>query len=198
MRNYSGRSIKLPTPERLKNIALYYLSRYAASEASLRRVLHNRLRRAAMAHPDFAGDHKKQAELRAAIDIIVEAHKKSGAVNDTVIADMKVAGLRRGGKSERFIRQKLGAQGLAKDIVAHALQQHDGDEDGEAAEMKAALALCKKRRLGHFRPKERRKEGDAKKDYALLARAGFGSGIIRKILNTAPDDEPEGWTMDSA
>lgn len=186
------KTIKIPTPERLKNIALHYLSRYAASEASLRRVLHNRMRRAVVAHPAWAADPARQAELSAAIEQIIAAHKKSGAVNDTAIAEMKVASLRRSGKSGRFIRQKLQQQGLAKNIVGHALQEHDDEQgDGEAAEVKAALMLCKKRRLGGFRPKERAKEGDAKRDFAALARAGFSSNVIRKILDISIDDMEE-------
>ena len=176
------RATKMPNAERLRNIALYYLSRYAASEASLRRVLQNRLRRAAMALSEFAADHTKQAELKIVIEDIIAAHKKTGAVNDVALADIKVASLRRGGKSQRFIQQKLALGGLARDNVARALSEHDGEDDG-AAEMKAALAFCKKRRLGNFRPKERRKDTDGKRDFGALARAGYSSTIIRKILN---------------
>ena len=193
MRPSKRRTVKKPTPERLKNIALYYLSRYAASEASLRRVLQNRLRRAAMALPDFAADHVKQAELRNVIEEIIAAHKKTGAVNDTAIAEMKVASLRRSGKSERFIKQKLAVGGLKKVTVAKALDEHDGEAAGEEAELKAALAFCKRRRLGRFRPKDREKESDAKKDFGALARAGYSSGIIRKILNTSAEDMPDMW-----
>jgi SOS response regulatory protein OraA/RecX len=57
------RTFKKPTPERLANAALYYLSRYAASEASLRRVLENRVRRAAMRDEAFAADREAQAAL---------------------------------------------------------------------------------------------------------------------------------------
>ena len=187
------RVLKMPTPERLRNIALYYLSRYAASEASLRRVLTNRLRRAQMALPDFAADTAKQTALRDEIERIIEAHTKTGAVNDTAIADMKVASLRRSGKSGRFIQQKLAAHGLKKDNVARALEEHDGAEAGEEAEMKAALALCKKRRIGSFRPIDKRKEGDSKKDFGALARAGYSSALIRSLLKTSKNDELGSW-----
>ncbi len=189
MKRPPKRTIKIPNAERLKNIALYYLSRYAASEASLRRVLHNRMRRATMAHPDFAADHQKQSELKIVIEQIIEAHKKTGAVNDTAIAEMKVAGLRRAGKSERFIKLKLAERGLGKDLVSQALEAHDADV-GEDAELKAALAFCKRRRLGNYRPEIRRKDGDAKKDFATLARAGYSSNLIRKVLVVPIDDIP--------
>lgn len=187
-KTFSRSAVKIPTAERLKNVALFYLSRYAASEASLRRVLENRIRRAKMAHPDFASDDKKQTELRAAIETIIASHKKTGAVNDAVIADMKVASLRRSGKSEKFIRQKLGLGGLKKDIIAHAISQHDG-EDREEAELNAARALCKKRRIGQFRPKERPSKDAAQKDFGVLARAGFSSTTIRKVLGSCIEFE---------
>jgi len=182
----------MPTPERLKNIALYYLSRYAASEASLRRVLNNRVRRACLAHPDFAADREKQAAARDAIEQIIAAHVKTGAVNDAAVAAMKVANLRRGGKSMRFILRKLSARGLAQELVARALADYDGAADGVDAEMKAALAHAKKRHLGRFRIRGER-EGDRQKDFASLARTGFSVNIIRKILALSSDEIPEVW-----
>jgi len=189
MRQNSRRSVKIPNPERLRNVALYYLSRYAASENSLRRVLQNRLRRAALAHPDFAADLKLQGDLRETIEQIIASHVKTGAVNDAFLADVKVASLRRGGKSTRFIRQKLAERGLGKDHVARALQQHDGDEGDEEADLKAALAHAKKRRLGPFRTRDADKEGIHQKDFANLARAGFSANVIRKILKSSGDED---------
>jgi regulatory protein len=207
LRRSSRRTIALPTPEKLKNAALFYLSRYAASAASLRRVLLGRLRRAAMAHPDFAADRERQAELRDVIERIIATHEKTGAVNDAAYAEMKVAGLRRSGRSRRFIRQKLAERGIAAALAQSALSQHDGDaeEDGEEAEIRAALALTKRRRLGPFRKKAQEAGGktrdkgnreedmkNARKDFAALARAGFSAAIIRKILKASADDLPEG------
>jgi regulatory protein len=187
--------VKIPTPQRLKNIALYYLSRYAASETSLRRMLQRRMLRAKSAHPDFTNDHEKQAELNQTIEQIIEAHKKTGAVNDAAIAEMKIAGLRRSGRSEKFIHQKLTQRGLEKTLVTTKLREHDAnetDETDESAESKAALIYAKRRRLGPFRPPDRRKETDPRKDFATLARAGFRSAIIGKILHTPCDEnEPE-------
>jgi len=153
------KTITVPTAERLQNIALFYLSRYAASEASLRRVLHNRMRRAALAHPDFAADHERQAALREAIEKIIETHKRTGAVNDETYAAMKVAGLRRSGRSSRFIQQKLAVKGIKADLTAHSLRTYDRDEadidedqdDPEAAELKAARAFAKRKKLGQWR-----------------------------------------------
>lgn len=188
------RTIKIPTAQRLQNAALYYLSRYAASEESLRRVLHNRIRRAARAHPDFAADHGKHNELRAAIETIIASHKKSGAVNDAAVAEMKVRNLRRAGRSQNFIRQKLSGRGLSKPTIENALHNHDAEEagdDGADAELKAAAIYIRRKRLGSHRPPLRQKDGDRQRDFANLARAGFSAAVIRTILASTPDDEPE-------
>ena len=190
---------KIPTPERLRNIALFYLSRFAASEKSLRRVLENRLRRASLAHPEFAQDYVAQKKLREEIEAIIQTHKRTGAVNDESFAAMKVAGLRRAGKSQRAITQKL-TRDLHDATLQQAISTHDAEQGDEGdAEWQAALRLAKKKKLGPFadpcrQPPPRSEEAYAKqrKDMAVLARAGFGMDIIRKILNLAAEDIPEG------
>ncbi len=180
---------KIPTPQNLHNVALHYLGRYAASEASLRRVLQNRIRRAAHDNPDFAQDETKQAALRSTIETIIETHKRTGVLNDTAFAETKVNSLRRQGRSRRIIQQKLAVKGVKNDIVAAALENHADDAPPEVAELKAALILAKKRKLGAFRtmPAD---DDRRRKDFATLARAGFSSDIARKALNAEP---PEEW-----
>jgi regulatory protein len=185
---------KIPTPQNLQNVALHYLGRYAASEASLRRVLQNRIRRAAHDNPDFGTDEKRQSELRSAIETIIATHKRTGVLNDAAFAETKVNSLRRQGRSRRIIQQKLAVKGIKNDIVAAALENHADDDAPEEAELKAALVLAKKRKLGAFRKAvftdpqlERARQN---KEFATLARAGFSSDIARKALNAEP---PEEW-----
>lgn len=180
--------IRIPTPDHLANVALYYLSRYAASEASLRRVLENRLRRAAMAHPDFGADHPAQESLRRSIDKIVAQHKKSGAINDEAFASMKVHNLRRAGKSSRRIAQQLHAKGIAPATVESALRPDD-DATPQEADLAAAQAFAKRKGLGHYRrpstgTQKHTPEELKRKDAATLARAGFGFDIIRIVLDS--------------
>src|ERR1700722_3860684 len=112
-----ARAKKIPTAQSLEGTALFYLSRYAASEFSLRRVLENRLRRAAQRNPEFANDDALRDTLRAAIDAIVEKHKKSGTLNDVAYAGIKTASLRRAGRSARAIKLKLGQKGIAGAVI---------------------------------------------------------------------------------
>jgi hypothetical protein len=59
-----------PTPERLRNIALHYVQKYAATRKSLERVLQNRVRRAAMRNDEFSADLDLQLQLKMEIEAI--------------------------------------------------------------------------------------------------------------------------------
>jgi regulatory protein len=185
---------KILTPKYLANVALHYLGRYAASEASLRKVLLNRIRRSAMDNAEFAADHEMQGALRSAIETIIESHKKSGALNDVVFAETKVRSLRRQGRSKNMIKQKLATKGINGKLVDAALVTHADGAEPEEVEFKAALSLARKRKLGPFRQKPA--DADTKrKDFATLARAGFSSAIARQVLQ-ADFDEVEDLRID--
>ena len=177
-----------PTPTRLANAALFYLSRYAASEASLRRVLNNKIRRASMMDKDFADDKESKKNLFEEIEIIIAKHKKTGAINDKSYAEMKVASLRRSGKSARYITQSLRQKGVDSDLIERALVPEE-DENPQDVERAAAVKLARRRRLGPFRkagvgddPKLRTKE------FATLVRAGFSFDVAKKVLGAEPEE----------
>ncbi|MDX9688948.1 MAG: regulatory protein RecX [Proteobacteria bacterium] len=191
------RKYRKPTPERLANIALYYLSRYAASEASLRRVLENRIRRAAMADEFFAADKEAHQALRQAIDRIVETHKTSGAINDAAFAETKVRSLRRAGGSARKITEKLRQKGVSAQHIEKALVE---DEAGDPAELEAeaATAFARKRRLGPYRSVSKEQGLDEAglrslkaKEFAAMMRAGFAYDVAASVLKTSLADEIE-------
>lgn len=182
------RRFRKPTPERLANAALYYLSRYAASEASLRRVLENKLRRAAMQDEVFGQDHEAQAVLRQAIDKIIETYRTSGVLNDAAYAEMKVHSLRRAGRSSRIITQKLSQKGVKEEHITRALDA-DGEGDVREDDLQAAISFAKKKRLGCYRQAslgtQINAQNEAKyrqKDIATLARAGFPFDLIKQVL----------------
>jgi regulatory protein len=145
--------------------------------------------RAALQNPPFAQDDAARKELGIVINAIIEKHKKTGALNDTAYAETKTASLRRAGRSARAIRQRLGKSGVATAIVSRVLAQSADHGNGENAELKAALTLARRRKLGPFRknvagPDQRRK------DLATLARAGFSFDVARQVLGgRAADDD---------
>lgn len=181
----------------------------------MRRMLLTKLRRAAMAHPEFAADHEKQAALRLQIEGIIARHKVSGALNDKAFAEMKVASLRRAGRSRRAIRQKLAQKGIAASVISQTLEGHaqdtaseDGAESADAeAERRAALAFVRKRRLGPFRTRRAGAgtQEDGKdsgylaagqrtktaREAGAMVRAGFSPALATQILGLSPDDLEE-------
>lgn len=179
--------VKIPTPSYLANAALHYLSRYAASESSLRRVLENKIRRAAMQDAAFAADGARQRALRDEIEKIIAIHKRTGAINDEAFASAKVHSLRRQGRSGRLIRQKLSLKGVAAKTVEAALDAYNDGAEAADVELAAARAFAKRRRLGPFRPKPADFE-QRRKDAAALARGGFPMDIIRKIIDATDLD----------
>ncbi len=183
-----GRKImRAPTPDSLAEAALRYLSRYAASEQSVRRVLTNRLRRVSITNPAFAADTELHAKLHQAIDAIIARHKKTGTLNDASFAEMKIHSLRRAGRSRRAIMQKLTQKGVKAATITASLDQAD---DPEAAEINAARQLAKRRRLGCFRQGDTSPD-QARKDLTAMARAGFSIAIARQVLQTNRDDDED-------
>jgi regulatory protein len=179
------------------------LARYAASEAALRRVLNARIERTVRLDPDFAADLDRRRDLIAAIETLVERHRKSGALNDAAFAEMKVRSLRQRGRSRRLIAQTLAAQGIDGGIVTQALVAFDEDRPPDAAEFDAADALARRRKLGPYRkvpPADKDAAQKARqKEFAVLARAGFSGAIIRRVLGRsaadldAEPDMPDDW-----
>ena len=121
-----------------------------------------------------------------AIETIIETHKRTGALNDANFAETKVSSLRRQGRSRHVIKQKLAIKGISAKLVDAALEQNADGEDPQEVELKAARALARKRRLGPFRDKPADEERK-RKDFAVLARAGFSASIVREALSTPND-----------
>ena len=181
------------TAERLERAALHYLERFAASAASLRRVLARRVERSARDHGGDAAEGKRW------IETLIERYQRSGLLNDAVYAEAKASSLRRRGGSARAIRDKLAAKGVDGEIAAQALARVDGEtepEDGPApsadsADEAAARALARRRRLGPFRPEALRAEYRTK-DLATLGRAGFSYETARRVIDGELEDDIDG------
>ncbi len=174
----AGRRLPKPaTPERLEKGALFYLERYAASSASLVRVLRRRVRRSAELHGT------DPAEGEAAIAAIVAKLTRAGFLDDAAYARGLAESLQRRGLSGRAIDLKLKAKGLGEAERAAALENLA--ETRQDPETEAAVAYARRRRLGPFARPERRAER-REKDLAALARKGFAFGLALRVID-APD-----------
>jgi len=162
----------------LEKAALDYLGRFAASRASLRRVLGRRVARAA-----------KVGRIEAAqgarwIEDIVARYVASGLLDDAAYAAQQAASLHRRGTSAQAIRARLAQKGVEGETIRTALAALAAEGGGDLA---AACALVRRRRLGPMRPQALRAAARAK-DLGVLARAGFSGDIARRALAAADAD----------
>jgi len=168
------------TESSLHNAALAHLARFAATEAGLRRVLANRIRRwareaeAAGQDPESVAAEAAAANARAAE--IAARLVQAGAVDDAGFANARARRLLGSGRSKRAALAHLAAKGVADDTARAALGQEDVPD-----ELTAAVILCRKRRIGPFAAMEA-EAALRQKWLASLARAGFDGEIARRAL----------------
>lgn len=131
------------TPQRLKNIALYYLKRFESSVANLRSVLQRRVN-------DYAYQNKEfdRGEAYQWIEDILTDFQRYGYLNDSRYAEIKIKDYMSAGKSVRYIKGKMREKGIDEEILSALL------EDQEYDEFEAALKLAKKKHIGPFRKDE--------------------------------------------
>jgi regulatory protein len=174
------RRIRKLAPADLKDAALHYLGRYAASTARLRQVMTRRIRRSAKAN------ELDPEPLLQELERVVAMLTRTGLLNDASFADGRVRSLHRRGGSRRQIAAKLGAAGVAQATTAQALA---GLEDElPDAEFSAALAYAKRRRLGAFRATPDESPERRRKDLMAMARAGFALDLARRALAGEEED----------
>jgi regulatory protein len=165
-----------PDARSLQDAALRHLARYSATQAGLLRVLGRRIDRwARTADPDTAAAGRAAAQ--AAARSVVSRLAAAGAVDDAAFAASRARSLARAGRSRRAISAHLAARGVPAELTALP--------DDPAAELAAALAYARRRRIGPFR-----QPPDAEqrlRDLARLARAGFAQSVAEAALATAPD-----------
>ena len=172
-----------PDAARLREAALAHLARFAATEVALRRVLERRVDRWARAAEAEGQDRESiaaaAAAARAAAAEVARAMVAAGAVDDAAFAESRARRLARAGRSRRAIAAHLAAKGIAAETAGAALP------DDPEAELAAALAFCRRRRIGPFA----RAAEDAdtrRKALAAMARGGFA-----QALAMAPDEAEE-------
>lgn len=159
------------TPQRLKNIALYYLKRFESSVANLRSVLQRRVN-------DYAYQNKEfdRGEAYQWIEDILADFQRYGYLNDSRYAEVKVKDYMSAGKSVRYIKGKMREKGIDEEILSALL------EDQEYDEFEAALKLAKKKHIGPFRKDEEARFENRQKDMGTLVRAGFSYDVVQRVV----------------
>jgi regulatory protein len=103
-----------------------------------------------------------------------------GAVDDAAFAASRARRLQRSGRSRRATLAHLREKGVDAETAAAALPE------GEEAELDAALAFCRRRRIGPFAADAPSPEARLKA-LGVLARAGFGRDVADRALRMDPD-----------
>ncbi len=174
-----------PDTDGLRDAALEYLARYAATEAGLLRMLERRIERwarvAQTAEADRDAIAAQVSAARQAARGVVARLAAAGAVNDAAFAESRVRSLVRAGRSRRAIGAHLAAKGVAAETQRHAL----GDATAEA-DLAAALVLARRRRIGPFRAGEPPDAAGRRRELAIFARAGFPQSVAARALDTEP------------
>lgn len=176
-RKFATRPARAITAEYLQNVAFYYLGRYAATEHSLRQVLHRRLRR---------NDAIKDAAALALVEATIEKARKLKLFDDAQFAASKTRTMNRAGKSRRVIAGKLQQKGVAPQVIATAWDAQQGEVDDP--EYAAAMRFARRKKLGPFGT---RADADPRKQLQQMARAGFSFVLARQILQLTADAADE-------
>lgn len=159
------------TPQRLKNIALYYLKRFDSSIDNLRQVLRRRINTYAYYHPEW----NKQEAFQWVEDILKD-FEDYGYLNDARYTEMKVKNYLAAGKSQRYIITKLRQKGISEAMVSSLIDKQEYDP------FETALHFAQKKKIGPFRVADNRSEF-RQKDMGTLLRAGFDYDVVQQVLS---------------
>lgn len=165
------------TRRKVEDWALAYLNRFDCTAKKLEQHLKGRVRK-------LGGDEQATSWIAETI----ERYLLSGVLDDARFAKNLASQLTSRGKSARAISQKLAMRGVPSDVAGELMTARKEDDPG--AELEAARAYVRKRRLGPFRSDEKR-DAMRHKDLASLARQGFSFDIAKKALGpgASTDDE---------
>jgi len=165
------------TRQMVEQWAIAYLNRFDVSESKLQKHLSAKARKGG-ASPD----------AQSWISELIARYRSSGLLDDARFARRMTEQLAARGKSSRAIAQKLAARGVPGELADEVLTARR--QEDPSAELVAAQAYVRKRRLGSYRSAEKRDEY-RHKDLATLARQGFSFDVARRALGPGPSTDDE-------
>lgn len=180
-----------PTRASLHEAALAYLARGAATADSVKKTLERRIgnwsRRAVRAGLDAEAVALDAAAARELIPAIVDRLREVGLVNDVTFAENRAKRMSCSGRSRRAISAHLAQKGVDAATVREAVTVDAG------AELAAAIAFARKRRIGPFSRDEVPADRDERraaerKALGAMARAGFDFNVCERVLKMDRDD----------
>ena len=162
----------LDTVEEIKELALKYLDKYQPSKKSLQIYL---FRKAI----DAQSNTIEKSEIIKKIDIVLDDLEEKGILNDTLYSEIKSKNFLKRGYSLNKIKQHLSQKGIGSELLKQTIEKIQNDNTNP--DFYSAIRICKKRRLGPYRP-DANKEIFYKKDMGVLARSGFSYDLSKEVL----------------
>lgn len=134
----------------------------------------------------------EKGEPREQVAVVIERLAQSGLLDDARYAESRARTSIIGkSRSRRRIQQDLAQRGVARDVADAAIRQVMAEEGTDEASVAERAARKKMRSLGKLDPAEQRQ-----KLYGFLARQGYASDVVRKViravLDAPPPDEDDG------
>ena len=161
------------TAEKLDELAISYVGRFATSRARLRSFLTRKLR-----ERGWAGTAEPP------IDELTEKLVRLGYVDDRAYALAKARSLTARGYGGRRVRLALSHAGIAEE------DSGDANELAAAEAYEAALRYARRKRIGPYadaRPDQKHRE----RALAAMIRAGHGFAIARAVVDLGPGEVPD-------
>ena len=172
MNYYKSSKKTYETDEEIKELALNYLDKYQPSKKDLRLYLFKKVL------SDEQGSANKSIILEQ-IDKIIHQLDNLGLVNDDSYSEIKSKNFLKRGYSLNKIKMTLSQKGIDNEQLKKTMDKIK--EDNEDPDFYSAIKICRKRRIGPYRP-DANKEMFYKKDIGVLARAGFSYDTSVEVL----------------
>ena len=165
--------------QRLEELALAYVARFATSAARLRDYCHRKLRERGWEGAEVGAEPPEVAALVARFVAL-------GYVDDLGFARMRSGALLRRGYGERRVEQALRGAGIGEDERAAV-------RTGPRAARAAAVAFARRRRLGPFAAVVTTDPGERARQCNAMLRAGHTLDNARALLNAGTEAEAAAW-----
>tara|TARA_B100000989_G_scaffold53329_1_gene35729 strand:- start:209 stop:769 length:561 start_codon:yes stop_codon:yes gene_type:complete len=163
----------LETTEEIKELALKYLDKYQPSKKSLQIYLFKKV-----INSQF--NKIEKSEILKKIDHVLNDLEEKGILNDSLYSEFKSKNFLKRGYSLNKIKQHLKQKGISHHLLRKTIENIQ--KDNINPDFYSAIRICKKRRIGPYRP-DANKELFYKKDMGVLARSGFSYDLSKEVLN---------------
>ena len=167
----TGRKRKPLNAERLHELALFYVGKFATTRSKLSAYLNRKLR-----------ERGWEGDATPDVDRLVERLAGSGLVDDALYALSKSRSLSERGYGAARVRQSLRAAGGDEEDGAAA---HELAADEAAS---AALRFARRRRIGPFADAVPDRVG-RERALAAMMRAGHGFDLAKAVVDAEPGSD---------